>query len=63
MKKKYMVRTENGVVVCATNSMLKAVAWVVQNCELIDAENDVFALPNGVKVEYVINENREVNKK
>ena len=56
MKKKYTVKTENGVVVYATASMIKAIGWVIQNCNLIDAENDVFALPNGVKVEYVINE-------
>lgn len=54
--KKYMVKTESGVIVYATNSMLKAIGWVIQNCKLIDAENDVFELANGEKIHYVINE-------
>lgn len=53
--KKYMVRTESGTIVYATNSMIKAIGWVLQNCIQIDSENDIFALPNGQKIEYVIN--------
>lgn len=53
--KKYMVRTQEGTVCYATNSMVKAIGWVLQNCEQIDAKNDIFALPNGQIIEYVIN--------
>ena len=54
--KKYMVRTESGTIVYATNSMIKAIGWVLQNCVAIDTENDVFALPSGEKISYVVND-------
>ena len=52
--KKYFVKTEDGVIVYATKSWIKAIGWVLQNCELVDAKNDIFALPNGKRIEYVV---------
>ena len=52
--KRYFVITEDGTVVCATKSMIKAIGWVIQNCKIIDSENDIFELPNGKRVHYKI---------
>lgn len=54
--KKYFVMTEDGVAVYATKSMIKAIGWVLNNCKMIDSENDIFELPNGKRVFYKIAE-------